>query len=217
MIAVAGKETNDYFELMTNESRPWLIEHLMYGLPKSEEIEKAFAETGADWNTWRNQDVALWRELVMVDLSVASSTTPETLTAFKDMNRFHNKYIYPYDRSEQGYSALYIAITNGNPTPKSPTGKGIKDVPTEDLLKLFELSSKIQRIMMTACRSALKDQKLRDLAEKELLNKIAQLEADRDRIIRDSQNTRNQLRDIKHSRIYRLYLFYRWLLNRNNR
>lgn len=204
-IADREKEADQYYQSMADQPHPWLVEHLDYGLPTNGIVESVFSNAKASWTVWYNQVVPLWHELVMVDMAVAGVGTPAVLTAFKSLNKLYNERVYPYDRDKSGYRAIYVARTDGGQAPEPPLAKNISQLPAKDLLALFQLITKLIRLIQGHYQTVLKHAEARGRAVEDLSTELERMKREQGQILTDFQSLKDRLTRIEASKAYRMW------------
>lgn len=109
-VAAIEKEANQYYKKLTGSEHPWLTEHVGYGLPETEKVEAVFQRHKLSFQKTWNQRIALWSEMVLIDLLVATAYTPAVAKQFNALSRLYNTKIFPYDCDDHGYRTIYTVL-----------------------------------------------------------------------------------------------------------
>jgi len=164
-VVTIEKEVNEYYKSSTKTDHPWLGEHISYGLSKLSTIEGILKENNLNFSLRYNQDLSLWKELVMLDMDVSMAATPDVLSTFDELSRVYNTQIYKFDRGEKGYRAILTVMTDGKQPPKVTQVKDISQLPPDQLIRLMSSATKMLRSIKDYYFLALTDAQ-KDVVEK---------------------------------------------------
>lgn len=210
------KEANDYFKSFVGAEHPWLIEHIEYGLPDKETIEKIFINKNLKWSVWCNQRIDLWFELLIGELSLSAIEAEKIPEFSKKINKIYNNFIYPFDKIESdGYRWIYTVMTNDKMPPKIPNFKINEKFLANYLIKLLSELSLIERKIVIKSY-----QNLNNLAqqgqkkEQELAVHYKNLEKDYQNILEINQQLNARIKRFHSTLPYKIYNFGKKILKR---
>lgn len=213
-IVEVEKEANNYFKDNYGQEHPWLTEHIEYGLPKSNEVEAIFDKQKLPWIVRYNQQLDLWRELILIDMAIALFGTSKVMSALKQLNKIYNKLIFPYDQGPSGYRSIYIVSVNGRQLPTTNQQNTFNNLPAKDLLKLMLAITNILRLIEKHYSTLLIHAKKRGEAVEELSDEVKRLGSQNREIAKYHEDLKARVKRIESSRAYKLWSAYRRIIGR---
>lgn len=196
---------NDYYKKVMNIDHPWLGEHLNYVLPSKELVENTINENGLPWSVWHNQQLELWRELLIVDIAVAAVGTPKVLVAFNKLNNIYNNTVYPFDRGKNGYRSIYIIATDGSKPPTIASSPVFTDLDNKHLLKLLATITELDRAIGDHYQLMYQREKNHEKMARELSAEVKRLTVVNTEIITRYQELDKRIKRIESSAAYKAW------------
>lgn len=103
----AERQLNQYFQALTGEEHPWLLEHIANRpLPQPREIENVFHEAGLKFVSLSSNNTLLWTFMQYLIF-----TTHRFETDIRPAFKFYNQHLAELgDNAEPAYRKVYIAL-----------------------------------------------------------------------------------------------------------
>lgn len=100
------KRANALYKEITGVDHPWLREHIEYGIPSTDEIEKIFVSQGIFFCRIPSNALDVW--LLMQSLIFVSRTFDRDIKSVVDINEFYNKHLEDIEGDEKSYRQIYF-------------------------------------------------------------------------------------------------------------
>lgn len=127
-ISLAEKTLNQYHIDLYGTDHRWLREHIDYGIPTTEEIERLIRKAGMHFTSIPTNDIDIW--LIIQTLYFSIELDTDMRGRVDDVNRMFNKDFEKYDKPiDSPYRNIYIISKDKKLIDK--TQKYLDTLPTE--------------------------------------------------------------------------------------
>lgn len=107
----AERSVNDYFISLHSKDHEWLYEHIKYGIPEAGQAARIMRGELMSIIVLPSNDIDLWVQMQGAIFTVSKHA--HLHTQLKDLNRFYNQKIGPFDGSkklEQSYRHIVVGL-----------------------------------------------------------------------------------------------------------
>lgn len=103
---------NEHYKKLFNKEHPWLKEHILNKLPRSDQVEKLLENNNYKFSVFNNNNLCNWKSAVSYR-QILEKNIDENKERIEKFNLFYNQKIYPQDRQKLAYRRIYFIKKNG--------------------------------------------------------------------------------------------------------